>query len=174
MSTTWVTIQFILIAIILGYSGFKLSFLADQIAYKTKLGRNLIGIIMLSTVTSLPELVTGISAVTITDNPDLAVGDILGGCSFNLATVVLLDSIYRKGSVFSHSTQGHMFTGLIGMIMISLVGLSLILKNENWFNLHSIGISSIFIFVFYFAGMRAIYNFEVSNIVKSIEPIADK
>lgn len=41
--------------------------------------------ILLATVTSLPELVTGVSAVTMAGAPDIAVGDALGSCVFNLA-----------------------------------------------------------------------------------------
>lgn len=155
--------QFILLAAIISYAGFKLSFLADQISEKTGLGRNLIGILMLSTVTSLPELVTGISSVTINDNPNLAVGDVLGSCCFNLVTVVLLDLIYKKGSVYSRNTQGHMLSGLMGILLIGFAGFSLILSREPWFNLGPIGLSTVFIPIIYLMAMRAIYNFEKSS-----------
>lgn len=53
------------------------------------------GLILLAAVTSLPELVTGLTAVTVAGVPDIAVGYILGSCVFNLLIVVLLDFLER-------------------------------------------------------------------------------
>jgi cation:H+ antiporter len=164
MELTWAWLQFFLLTGIIAFFGYKLSYLADQISSKTKLSRNLIGLTMLSTVTSLPELATGISSVTITNNPNLAVGDILGGCSINLVTVVLLDFFYKKGSVYSRTTQGHMFTGLMAIILFGIVGLSLILKNQSWLLFGVIGLPSVLIIISYLVAMKAIYNFERVNL----------
>ena len=35
-------------------------------------------------VTSLPELITGLGSVTYAGVPDIAVGDVLGSCAFDL------------------------------------------------------------------------------------------
>jgi cation:H+ antiporter len=76
-------------AALIAVAGTKLSRYADVIADKTGLSGNWIGLILLATVTSLPELATGISSVTIADAPNIAVGDILGSCVFNLAILVM-------------------------------------------------------------------------------------
>ena len=49
-------------AIILGASWF-LAKSADVIAFKTGLGRSFVGVVLLATATSLPELGTGVSAI---------------------------------------------------------------------------------------------------------------
>ena len=68
-------------AIILGASLF-LAKSADVIAIKTGLGRSFVGVVLLATATSLPELGTGISAVTVVGEPDLALGGAFGAtCS---------------------------------------------------------------------------------------------
>jgi cation:H+ antiporter len=54
------------------YSGTKLSKYGDIIAEKTGLGKSWIGIVLLASVTSLPELITGISSVTYADVPNIA------------------------------------------------------------------------------------------------------
>ena len=64
------------------YSGTKLAKYGDIIAEKTGLGRMWIGVVLMASVTSLPELVTGISSVTYAGVPDIAVGDVLGSCVF--------------------------------------------------------------------------------------------
>ena len=45
---------------------------------------------MIAVVTSLPELVTGASSVTIAGVPDIALGDALGSCTFNLLILTAL------------------------------------------------------------------------------------
>ncbi|OGU10080.1 MAG: hypothetical protein A2075_12415 [Geobacteraceae bacterium GWC2_58_44] len=56
------------------YSGTKLSRYGDVIAEKTGMGRTWIGVLLMASVTSLPELVTGISSVT-QGLPDIAAGE---------------------------------------------------------------------------------------------------
>ncbi|MFH1702279.1 MAG: hypothetical protein ABIB41_02445 [Nitrospirota bacterium] len=55
---------FIVCTSLIFYSGSKLSKYGDIIAEKTGLGRTWIGLVLMASVTSLPELVTGISSVT--------------------------------------------------------------------------------------------------------------
>ena len=55
-------------------SGTKLSKYGDIIAEKTGLGRAWVGLILIASTTSLPELMTGLSSVTYANAPDLAVG----------------------------------------------------------------------------------------------------
>jgi len=86
--TAW--LQFVVCAVLIGYTGTKLSRYGDIIAEKTGLGGAWIGLALMATVTSLPELVTGISSVTLADAPDIAVGNVLGACVMNLAMIVIL------------------------------------------------------------------------------------
>src|SRR3972149_3233117 len=86
---------FIACTSVIVYSGTRLSKYGDIIAEKTGLGRTWAGVVLMPSVTSLPELVTGISSVTCADVPDIAVGDILGACVLNMLTLSLLDVIYR-------------------------------------------------------------------------------
>lgn len=79
--THWsIFIEFAVLALVIGASGYFLSLYGDVIAEKTGLGGSWVGFAMLATVTSLPELVTGVSAVTYVGAPDIALGDALGVC----------------------------------------------------------------------------------------------
>jgi len=84
---------FIICTAAIVYSGIKLSKYGDVIAEKTGLGRAWIGLVLMASVTSLPELVTGISSVTFAGVPDIAVGDVLGSCVFNMLIIALLGSV---------------------------------------------------------------------------------
>jgi cation:H+ antiporter len=54
-----VWLQFIFCTTLILFSGSKLSFYGDVIAEKTGMGRTWIGIMLMASVTSLPELMTG-------------------------------------------------------------------------------------------------------------------
>lgn len=95
-----VWLQFVLCAGLIGFPGVRLSRYGDAIAALTGLSRNWVGLILLATVTSLPELVTGLSAVTVAAAPDIAVGDVLGSCVFNLMILALIDILHRPGSLY--------------------------------------------------------------------------
>ena len=75
-------LQFVVCVGLIGFGGLRLIRYGDAIAELTGLSRSWIGLILVATVTSLPELVTGLSAVTIARAPDIAIGDALGSCVF--------------------------------------------------------------------------------------------
>jgi len=50
----------------------------------TGMSKAFIGLILMAAVTSLPELMVGFSAAAVIESADLATGDILGSCAFNL------------------------------------------------------------------------------------------
>src|SRR3972149_2157154 len=91
-----IVFEFILCSAVIVYCGSNLSKYGDVIAEKTGLGRAWIGLVLMASVTSLPELITGISSVAIADVPDIALGDIMGACVFNLSIIALMDLFYRK------------------------------------------------------------------------------
>jgi cation:H+ antiporter len=61
----------------------------------------------LASVTSLPELVTGIGSVAVYPLPGIAPCDFLGSCMFNLLILAMFD-INRRGSpITSVAHEGH-------------------------------------------------------------------
>ncbi len=92
-------VGFIVCTSVIVYSGTRLSKYGDIIAEKTGLGRTWIGVVLMASVTSLPELVTGISSVTYAGVPDIAVGDVLGSCVFNMFIISFLDAMHRPAPI---------------------------------------------------------------------------
>jgi cation:H+ antiporter len=123
--------QFAACALAIGYAGARLTRLADAIGEKTGLSRSWIGLLLLAAVTSLPELATGISAVTVADAPNIAIGDVLGSTVFNLALLVLLDLLYRPDSIYTRASHEHVLSAAFGVVLLSVVGASLLLEREG-------------------------------------------
>lgn len=158
--TAW--IQFIAALVMIGYAGTALSRYGDVIADKTGLGGTWIGLALVATVTSVPELVTGVSAVRLADKPDIAVGTVLGSCVFNMVILVILDVIARGRSVFELAGQGHILSAGLGVLLISVVGFSLVLASQDgvgW-SLGSVGVYTPLIVLIYLASVRAVFRYE--------------
>ena len=112
-------------AVILGASLF-LAKSADVIAIKTGLGRSFVGVVLLATATSLPELGTGVSAVAIVGEPDLAVGGAFGSNLFNLLIIGLMDIFWWNRYLLNHVGMSSVVVGALGMGVIALGGVSVL------------------------------------------------
>jgi len=130
MATLMPWLKFALCLISIGAAGPALLRNADIISRLTGLSRSWIGLALLATATSLPELFTGISAVTVANAPNIAVGDLLGSCEFNLAMLVLLDAFSRKEPLYRHIDQVNILTAGFGVILIGAAGAFILLSHN--------------------------------------------
>lgn len=151
-------IQFAACAVAIGFAGSALTRYGEEFAELTGLSRSWVGIIMLATATSLPELFTGLSAITLADAPNIALGDALGSCILNLVLLVLLDGLSRGEPVYSRINQGHVMTAGFGVILIGMVGVLIIVIREpfNIMIFHVSAFTPLIVLVYLFA-MRATF-----------------
>jgi len=152
-------LAFIICTAAIIYSGSRLSKYGDIIAEKTGLGRTWVGFIMLASITSLPELITGISAVTISNVPDIAIGDVLGSCVFNILIYAGLDITYRPEPLSTRAHQGNILSAGFGILLLSFVASSLVLEKQIG-SLGWIGVYSLIIMVMYFTSIRMVFFYE--------------
>jgi cation:H+ antiporter len=161
-------VGFIICSALIVFSGYKLSRYGDIIAEKTGLGRTWIGVVLMATVTSLPELVTGISSVTFAGVPDIAVGDVLGSCVFNMLILAVLDGLYRPMPLSTRAHHGHVLSAGFGILMLSVVAAGLVPGNRlspfGW-----IGMYTLLSALIYFISMRLVYNYEKRQIAAYIK-----
>ena len=175
MSTSFVWLQFLLCLTLIGYAGVKLSRYGDVIADKTGLGGTWIGLVLLASVTSLPELVTGISSVAVVKVPEIAVGDILGSCVFNLLIIVILDFLHRGESVYTRTSQGHILSAGFGIMLIGFAGFSILLSSQGEnLALGHMGIYSFVIVALYAIAIRTVFRYESQQIKEFAEKKADR
>jgi cation:H+ antiporter len=163
--------EFILCSAVIVYCGSNLSKYGDVIAEKTGLGRVWIGLILMASVTSLPELITGISSVAIADVPDIALGDIMGSCVFNLSIIAMMDILHGRKPIFSESEHGHILSAGFGIILISIASIS-ILANQNIPAIGHIGLYTPAIVLIYGIGIRSVFLFEKRGIRKFVGEMA--
>ena len=127
MLSAW--LEFAVCLAVIGYAGFNLTRYADAIAEKTHLSANWAGLALLATVTSLPELMTGASAVTVAAAPNIAIGDVLGSSVFNLFLLALVDLLRRGESIYALASRGHIVSAAFGIALLGIVLIGLTLGN---------------------------------------------
>lgn len=161
MATMLPWLQFAVCVIMIGLAGPVMTQYGDVIARLTGLSRSWIGIVLLATATSLPELFTGISSVAIARLPEIAVGDALGSCVFNLAMLVMLDEASRDEPMYRRVDQGHVLTAGFGIILIGTIGaIILIGSGPLSLQLFHVSIYTPLIILLYFVAMRAAFGYE--------------
>lgn len=127
---TWALfVELLLAGAVVVFAGIRFARLADTVADRLQLGSGWVGLIMLATVTSLPELVTSGTATYI-GNVDLAMGGILGSCSFNITIIVLLNALCGGGSVLRGVSPLHTLTSSFGLALIGLALLGFVLMEK--------------------------------------------
>lgn len=160
--------QFFICALLILFFGAKLARYGDIIAEKTGLSGLWIGLLLLAAVTSLPEIITGISAVAVVGVPDLAMGTIFGSNALNLFIIALLDIIYRSGPLLGVVSRVHILSALVGLVLIAFAGGSILLGTKVWDGaIGWIGIYSLVLVLLYLWGSRAIFRSEREQVVET-------
>lgn len=156
-----VWLQFAACLALITWAGQRLSLYGGILAEELGLSQTWVGLVLIASVTSLPELVTGISAVAAAESPDIAVGDVLGSCVFNLVLIVILDFLHRQESVYTRAHIGHALSAGFGVVLIGFVGGSILLSQSGMmWSFGHVGLYTPFILLFYVLAMRTLFRYE--------------
>ncbi len=172
-----VWIKFLLSLVIILFAGTKLAHYGDIIAEKTGLGRVWIGLVLLAAVTSMPELVTGVSSTALIKSPDLALGTLLGSCLYNLTILAVLDVLHRGTPILSAVRGSHIISAGMGVLLISIAAVSILAGEEfSGWALGWVSIPSIVILILYLTAARQIFRIERKNQSESpqVAPSSDE
>ena len=165
-------LQFAAITAVIVLAGSKLSKYGDVIAEKTGMGRTWVGVVLMASVTSLPELITGISSVALFNLPNIAVGNILGACMLNMLTIALLDVLSGSTPISARAHQGQVLAAGFGIVLLGLASLSIAaggkLPAVDW-----IGLYSPVFFLVYAISMRTVFLFERRRIAEFVHEKAE-
>lgn len=146
------------------FAGTKLARYGDIIAEKTGLGGAWVGLLLMATATSLPELFTGISAVAFVRVPDLAMGDAFGSNLFNLAIIALLDILHRNGPLLTRVGSRHTLLGGLAILLIAFATLSIFISsNISGLHLGWVSIFTPLLVLLYLFTLRKAFHHERSQ-----------
>jgi cation:H+ antiporter len=165
-------IGFFICAYVIFLCGSRLSRYGDQMADRLGWGKMFLGIILMASVTSMPELMTGISSVVMLDAPDLAVGDIVGSCAFNILIISMMDLFYHPAKPLTSSAQtGHILAAASGIILLSILTIA-IMKPELFGHFKWIGLYTFIFILVYILSVRMVFRFEQKHRMHTEAPAA--
>jgi cation:H+ antiporter len=159
VTLAWLLLQFTVCAALIARAGYLLSRSADALAEAHGWGRGWVGLALLATVTSLPELASGVSAVAWVQAPNLAVGNALGACVVNLLFLVVVDALQRKQPMYREASATHLMSAGFGVVMLGFVALGLVTGQRVPAVLH-VGLYSPLLLALYFLALKAVHGQE--------------
>ncbi|MDE2899885.1 MAG: hypothetical protein OXN15_02525, partial [Chloroflexota bacterium] len=136
------------------FSAIALARAGDVIAARTGLGHLWVGSLLIAGATSLPELVTNITAVRI-DNPGLAAGNILGANMLNVSNLAVIAAVFGGREIYRRLSRGQEYLAIEAFILTALAATYVLMDPDlNWFGVTPAAIS---ILVVYLIGSRVLY-----------------
>lgn len=141
----------------------------DMIDRSTRLSGAFLGGVLLSAITSLPELFTSISATVLIDNPSLCIGNILGSNLFNFGMLAVVILFFLRSFSRASLSVSHRYVMLFLMMMYLATALNwkamgddnIILGGDNpWLY---VSITSIIVVILYGLSVRFLAGDNGSN-----------
>lgn len=131
---------------------------AIAIAEETGLGTGFVGVALVGIATSLPEVMTTISAARI-GAYDLAVGNLFGSNLFNLFSLGLIDFFFTEGRFLAEVSPGMTIAGMLALVLTNLALLGNLARNLTRGGARRLltEIDALLIAVIYVLGMVLLY-----------------
>jgi cation:H+ antiporter len=148
LTVLWV--QFAALAAVLGVAGWVLGRSGETIAAATGLTETAVGVLLTGLASSLAELVVAIAAVR-AGALTLAVGNVIGGNTFDTLLVGVADVAYREGSVYTAVSAEQSLLAAIGVVATAVIILGLLRREQ--YGLANIGVESVAVLVLYAAAV---------------------
>ncbi len=141
------------VAMIVG-CGMAIVWLSEALAVQTGLGTSFIGVTILATATSLPELSTTIAAVRL-GAYTMAISNIFGSNLILVALVLPADILYRPGLLLAEMDRSVTFALTAGLVATGVYVAGLLLRNK--LRVLGMGIDSAIVLVLYAISLVIFY-----------------
>ncbi len=148
-------VVFLASAVAVVFLGTYLARYGDALASLTGWGRLFVGSILVALATSLPEVSNNITAVRI-DNPQLALGDVLGSNMFNMLILGVVALLFGGKRFVQRVAPEQGYLIILAALLTGIAVLFAVFKNGV--SVWQVGLSSIIVLVVYFIGMWFVYN----------------
>mgnify|MGYP002641229347 CR=1 FL=1 len=153
-------------AVVVVIAAIALAKAGDAIASNTRLGHLWVGSLLIAGATSLPELVTNITAVRI-DNPGLAAGNILGANMLNVSNLALIVALFGGRHIFQKLSKGQEYLAMEAFVLTALATVFVVIgSSAHWFGITP---GAIAIILVYIIGSRILYKASVGDSSAAVE-----
>jgi cation:H+ antiporter len=145
--------QFLLLALLVIVAGWLVAHAGVSITVHTGLSEGIVGTLFTAITTSLPEAFIAIVAVR-RGALTLAVGNIIGGNTFDVLFLCFSDIAYRSGSIYHAVTQTQSFWLALNLLMATILLLGLLRREEH--GIGNIGFESLLVLICYVGGITVL------------------
>ncbi len=122
-------LTFLVAAIVILMAGPQLSHVAGELSEKSGLSGTFVGTTLVAITTSLPELVSSITALRM-GAFDLAIGNAFGSNAFNMLLLFPLDAVH-KDSLFTSLSSAHAMTALAVIVTSAIAVLGQLYQKKT-------------------------------------------
>lgn len=137
---------FAISALCVWVAGARLAYTADALADRFKLAKSLMGLLILSLATSLPEVATTLSAA-IQQSRDLVLNNLFGGIALQTAILAMSD-FWARGPITNYPRKAN--HALEATLLVLLLSVTLVVVNlDESFVVANVGMGSVAIAVSY-------------------------
>lgn len=135
-------LAFLFCATVVWISGARLAYLADTLADRFKLAKSLVGLLLLSLATSLPEVATTLTAAA-QQARDLVLNNLFGGIALQTAILAMSD-FWARGAITNYPRKAN--HALEATLLVLLLSVALIITSlGETFVIYNVGFGSILI-----------------------------
>ena len=151
---------FALCAGVVWFAGARLAYLADALADRFKLAKSLVGLLLLSLATSLPEVATTLSAA-VSQAQNLVLNNLFGGIALQTAILGLAD-FWARGAITNYPRKAN--HALEATLLVMLLAITLIVTTlGETIVVFQIGAGSAFIALIYAGTIWLLRRYDGSN-----------
>lgn len=150
--TDWVV--FLFLAACVAASGWLIALCGIAISEHWDLQESIVGGLLTSISTSLPELVVAIAAVR-RGALTLAVGDILGGNAFDVLFLAVSDVLYLSGPIYTAIGPDELLWSAVTILLSGVLMMGLLRREK--FGLGNIGFESALVLMIYAAAVVTLF-----------------
>lgn len=146
-------LRFLGLGALLGVIGWVLARAGESIAVSTGLTETSVGVMLTGLSSSLAELVVSVAAVR-SGALTLAVGNVIGGNTFDTLLVGAADVAYRDGSVYNAVGPQQTLLASIGVVITAVLILGLLRRERH--GVANIGTESVVVLVLYLTAVAVV------------------
>ena len=144
MFASWSTLEllaaFTLAAVVVLFSGLRITGLADHLADRLRIGEAIAGAVLLGAATSLSGTIVSIT-VAFDGFASLAYSNSIGGIAAQTAFLAIADVIYRKANLeHAAADLGNIFQAVVLVVLLTLPLLAITLTEFTVFAIHPVSL----------------------------------
>ncbi|AXI49195.1 hypothetical protein C1J03_24140 (plasmid) [Sulfitobacter sp. SK012] len=141
-------------------AGARLAYLADTLADRFKLAKSLVGLLLLSLATSLPEVATTLTAA-IQQSRDLVLNNLFGGIALQTAVLAMAD-FWARGPITNYPRKAN--HALEATLLVLLLAVTLVIVNlGETLVVAGVGLGSAYIAVIYVGAIWLLRRYDDSS-----------